>query len=315
MSRARELNAQGTAQVDGETEQHPANITPLPVEPMRIYPMSTGMTEEDIRARIAKVYWIKEQLMKEGIHYGYTPINDRGDTTDKPSLYQPGAQMLNIIFQHAPSYQRQIERWEPDEGRVIFLFNLDCTLTHYPTGLVVGAGMGGASTGEGRWRDKPPLGVYNSVMKIGAKRSYVAATVSCVGVSEIFTQDIEDLGGDLLPGRRKEKDDLPGVAPSRQRLPQPPKSRLKRSEVEGELEKAAFANGSFWGLVKDHNVWTKEETLGQLLLKLKGEWVTVVLGPKSESKENTYQLFGIEKSQSAPPEKPPVRQTSRTKRR
>jgi hypothetical protein len=288
-----------------EGETVPANVTPLPVEPLRIYPMSTGMTEEDIRARIAKVYWIKEELMKEGIHYGYTPINDKGDTTDKPSLYQPGAQMLNIIFQHAPSYQRQVERWEPDNGKVIFLFNIDCTLTHYPTGLVVGAGMGGASTGEGRWRDKQPLGVYNSVMKIGAKRSYVAATVSCVGVSEIFTQDLEDLGDDLLPGH---------TDGGRQRLPEPPKSRLKRSEIEGELEKAAFANGSFWGVVKGHNLWTKEQTLGELMLKLKGDWVTAVLGPKSESKENTFQIFGIQKSQAAPPEKPPVRQAKRVRR-
>src|SRR5258708_40164398 len=115
--------------------------------------------------------------------------------------------------------------------------------------------MGGGSTGESRWRDKPPLQVYNPVMKIGAKRSYVAATVSCVGVSEIFTQDLEDLGDDLTG--RKEKDNLPGIAPGRQRLPEPPKSRLKRSEVEGELEKAAFANGVYGGSVYGHNLWTK----------------------------------------------------------
>jgi hypothetical protein len=153
--------------------------------------------------------------------------------------------------------------------------------------------MGGASTGESRYRDKNPLQVYNTVMKIGAKRSYVAATVSCVGVSEIFTQDLEDM--DFGNGTRPEKDELPG---NRQRLPESPKSRLKRSEIEGELEKAAFANGSFWGIVKDHNLWTKEQTLGELILKLKGEWVTVVLGPKSATKENTFQVFAIQKSQA-----------------
>ncbi len=301
-------------QPENEAEARPSNVTTLPVEPLRIYPMATGMSQEDIEARINKIHWIKESLMKEGIHYGYTPIDKEGNTTEKPSLYQPGAQMLNIIFQHAPSYQRQIERWEPDEGRVIFLFNLDCTLTHYPTGMVVGAGMGGASTGESRWRDKPPLQAYNSVMKIGAKRSYIAATVSCVGVSEIFTQDLEDLGDDLLPGRRKEKDELPGYAPNgRQRLPEPPKSRLKRSELEGKLEKAAFANGTYGGIIKGHTLWTKEETLGKLMLKLKGQWVTAVLGPKSTTKDNTFQVFGIEKSQSAPPEKPPVRKATRRK--
>jgi hypothetical protein len=49
------------------------------------------MSEEDINARIAKVYWIEDELMKEVVHYGYTPRNKNGDTYDKPSLYQPGS--------------------------------------------------------------------------------------------------------------------------------------------------------------------------------------------------------------------------------
>jgi hypothetical protein len=220
------------------------NIVPLPVEAMKSYPMATGMSEEDINARIAKVYWIKEELMKDGVHYGYTPRNKNGDTYDKPSLYQPGAQLLNVIFQHAPSYKHEIQRFNEKPGH--FLFNLDCTLTHYPTGTIVGAGVGGASTGESRWKGTPPLSSYNSVFKIGAKRAYVAATVSCVGVSEIFTQDLEDMTDDELPG-----------SGGRQQLPQPPQRRLRRGEVEGLLEKAAFGNGSYWGLVNGHNYWTK----------------------------------------------------------
>jgi hypothetical protein len=86
--------------------------------------------------------------------------------------------------------------------------------------------------------------------------------------------------------------------------------------VEGELEKAVFLQGSYWGLIKGHNVWTKEQTLGGLLLKLKGDWVRAVLGPKSDSKKDTYQLFGIEKIQAptnvAPPATP-ERKARRTK--
>jgi hypothetical protein len=106
-------------------------------------------------------------------------------------------------------------------------------------------------------------------------------------VSEIFTQDLEDMTDDELPG-----------SGGRQQLPQPPQRRLRRGEVEGLLEKAAFGNGSYWGLVNGHNYWTKEQTLGELVLKLKGEWVRLVHGPESESKANTYQLFAIEKSQA-----------------
>jgi hypothetical protein len=32
------------------------NIVPLPVEQMKVYPMATGMTEEDVDARIQKRY-------------------------------------------------------------------------------------------------------------------------------------------------------------------------------------------------------------------------------------------------------------------
>jgi hypothetical protein len=195
-------NKERTTTRPPSAEAPPNNIVPLPVEAIKSYPMATGMSEEDINARVAKVHWIKDQLMKDGVHYGYTPRNKNGDTYDKPSLYQPGAQLLNVIFQNAPSYKHEVQRFEDEPGH--FLFNLDCTLTHYPTGTIVGAGVGGASTGEGRWKDTPPLSSYNSVFKIGAKRAYVAATISCVGVSEIFTQDLEDM--DDLTGSRPEKE-------------------------------------------------------------------------------------------------------------
>ena len=65
----------------------PNNIVPLPVEAMKAYPLATGMSEEDINARIEKVHWIKDELMKNGVHYGYTPRNRNGNTYDKPSLY------------------------------------------------------------------------------------------------------------------------------------------------------------------------------------------------------------------------------------
>jgi hypothetical protein len=261
-------------------DELPSNVTTLPIETMRVYPMATGMSEEDIRARIEKVYWIKEKLMKIGVHYGVTPHQ----ASDKPSLYQPGAQLLNVIFQHAPSYQREVQRLEDD----IFLFNIDCTLTHYPTGMVVGAGMGGANTGESRYKDKNALQVYNTVLKIGAKRSYVAATVSCVGVSESFTQDLED---DLLPP------DAPYTIPERKKMPEP--ARRKHTNIEGVLEKvetikSASGTIEYWGAVKAQYLWTKLYELGERMLELDGESV-IASGVRSATKENTFQLLGIER--------------------
>jgi hypothetical protein len=72
--------------------------------------------------------------------------------------------MLNIIFQHAPSYQRQVERLQEEHNRKDFLCHVDCILTHYPSGLVVGAGMRGGCTGEKRWVSKPVFDIYNSAI-------------------------------------------------------------------------------------------------------------------------------------------------------
>jgi hypothetical protein len=187
----------------------------------KTYPFSTGMSEEDFKARVAKIVWIKDHLMQEGTHYGTTP------GCNKPSLYQPGAQMLNIIFQHAPSYQRESERLEKNEhSRRDFLCNVNCTLTHYPTGLVVGAGVGGSCTAEARWAKKPVFDVYNSTLKIAAKRAYVAATVSCVGVSEIWTQDTED-NPELY------RDEEPQQQPARRPQSQPPRPQPTNGNGNG----------------------------------------------------------------------------------
>jgi hypothetical protein len=268
-------------QMGADGDGLPSNVTTLPIETMRVYPMATGMSEGDIRARIEKVYWIKEKLMKNGVHYGVTPHQ----VSEKPCLYQPGAQLLNVIFQHAPSYQREVQRLEDD----IFLFNIDCTLTHYPTGMVVGAGMGGANTGESRYKDKNPLQVYNTVLKIGAKRSYVAATVSCVGVSEIFTQDLED---DLLP-------EGAGGAPQQPRQKMPEPARRKHTNIEGVLEKvetikSASGTIEYWGAIKAQYLWTKLQELGERMLELDGESV-IASGVRSATKANTFQLLGIER--------------------
>jgi len=81
----------------------PTNIVPLPVEAMKSYPMATGMSEEDINARIAKVYWIKEELMKDGVHYGYTPRNKNGDRRSSPTGPNPlrlvsSSQILPMVY-------------------------------------------------------------------------------------------------------------------------------------------------------------------------------------------------------------------------
>jgi hypothetical protein len=264
-------------------EQHTVVTgVPLPTVPLKAYPMNAGMSHEDFLERFNKVLWIKQNLMKEGTHFGLIP-----KVGDKPSLFQPGAQMLNIIFQHAPSYKRDVQPIGDD-----YLFNIDCTLTHFPTGLVVGAGMGGGSTGEKRFQKKDTLDVYNSALKMTAKRAYVAATISCTGVSELFTQDIED-NPELYTGEVPQSAPAPtgNGRPQRDKMPGPPS---RESRFETVLEKVEYIakDKEWWGIAKGLYFWTKDASLGESMLELDGVR-SVIIGRPSQKHADRYQVLEI----------------------
>jgi hypothetical protein len=253
--------------------------------PMKIYPFHTGMNHEDFIERFNRIIWLKENLMKQQIHYGVTP-----KTGDKPSLYQPGAQMLCIIFQLAPNYMREVREVDGD-----FMFDLTCTLTHYPTGYVIGQGIGGGSTGEKRYHKKPAHDAYNMAAKMSAKRSYVAATISCVGVSEVFTQDLEDhpeFFGEM-DGPPGAQDDLPGLPTSREKMPEAPSHELR---FEGMMDNTQFIaeKTEWWCSIKTRYFWTGDETLGERMMDY-ADIPVVVTAIQNTQNPNLYRVIDLER--------------------
>jgi hypothetical protein len=270
-----------------------AVLAPPGLEPVTVkaYPFNVGMSEQDFRERVAKIVWIKDHLMQDKVHYGHTP------GIKKPSLYQPGAQMLNVIFQQAPSYVRQVERLDGDGGRREFLFNVDCVLTHYPTGAVVGAGMGGSCTAEKQWVKKASVDMYNTAMKLAAKRALVAATLTCVGVSEIWTQDVED-----CPHLYRETEDDPehlkpkangdghSAPPAATVTLQGTVSGYEAREANGKTYHAVTI-GDAKATIGEPKVYTDDAKLGQILKGLQGLSASVRATPTK--KPGLHQLVGI----------------------
>jgi hypothetical protein len=263
-----------------------AVLAPPGLEPVTVkaYPFNVGMSEQDFRERVAKIVWIKDHLMQDKVHYGHTP------GIKKPSLYQPGAQMLNVIFQQAPSYVRQVERLDGEGGRREFLFNVDCVLTHYPTGTVVGAGMGGSCTAEKQWVKKASVDMYNTAMKLAAKRALVAATLTCVGVSEIWTQDVED-----CPHLYRETEDEPEPRkpqPNGNGHSAPPAATVALQGLVSNYE-TREANGKTYhaALIGEAKAYTDDAKLGQILKGLQGLSASVRATPSK--KPGLHQLVGI----------------------
>ena len=103
------------------------------------------LTVDEVLEQINKIQAVMARAMKAGLHYGVIP------GTKKPTLLQPGAQKLTLLFQLAPRYN--VEREDHPAGHRTY--KVSCELHHWGRGFC-GEGVGLASTLETkyRWRKK-----------------------------------------------------------------------------------------------------------------------------------------------------------------
>lgn len=178
------------------------------------------MRGADLKARLDMIIDLADHAMKDKVDYGTVP------GTDKPSLWQAGADKLCVAFQVAPKV-RLIEpiNTESDERayRVIVVG------VHQGTGVELGEGAGECSSNEEKyrwrysvheneWKNTPddlrrlkfkrdgsttqqirtnPADVANTVLKMAVKRAKIAMVLAVTGAAAIFTQDVEDLADEL----------------------------------------------------------------------------------------------------------------------
>ncbi|MBK1727094.1 hypothetical protein [Halorhodospira neutriphila] len=134
--------------------------------------------------RRALLSWIGGALV-EGTDYGSIPTR-RGPS--KPSLWKPGAEkicgMLGITV-HLPT----LHEYEKAALQGVQLHHviLRCEL-HDSAGRVVADGVGARSL-------KQDQGDLNKTLKMAAKSAHIDATLRMAGLSEVFTQDLEDMAG------------------------------------------------------------------------------------------------------------------------
>lgn len=224
--------------------------------------VSTGydiVPVEQIKRQTEKVKALMASCMEDGMHYGKIP-----GCGSKPTLLQPGAQKLTLMFGMADTYE--IAREDLPSGHREY--TVTCRLVSKSTGRVQGSGVGLCSTMEKKYRyrnvsdfeitdepipqdakerkqeyrkkgfgmkkvdgmwcwvkyndsaqqENPDIAdTYNTVLKMSCKRALVAAVLNTFAVSDLFTQDIEDLGRYAID-YKKDGADMPPQAPT----PAPP---------------------------------------------------------------------------------------------
>jgi len=172
---------------------------------------SGRMAVADIISHVALVQEVMRAVMKPDVHYGIIP------GTDKPTLYKQGAEVLCMAFRVADSYQVE-DLSTADTVR----YRVTCTGVHQVNGVVLGTGMGEASSGEekykwrkawdeefdatpanmrriksGKYKTKQvrtePADLANTILKMANKRAKIAMTINVTACGDMFGQDLEDM--------------------------------------------------------------------------------------------------------------------------
>jgi len=172
------------------------------IEPSHVQAMMT---------RIAEMRAVVQKNLVEGHDYGKIP------GCPKPSLWKPGAEKILILFGLASEYEIIDKVQDYEKG--FFAFTVRCFLSR--NGMPVTQGVGHCNTKERKYQKSNPYDLANTVLKMAKKRAQVDATLTVASLSDIFTQDLED-----LQDIDKEPQPKPGPRKPEPRKPEPPKPTL-----------------------------------------------------------------------------------------
>lgn len=224
----------------------------------------------ELRAHKNIIAEVVRSVMQQEVHYGKIP------GTDKPTLYQAGADCLLATFHIAPSF-----RVEDLSGNGVSRYRVTCVGTHQASGIVMGEGVGECSSGEDKykWRRAlceeefeatpethrrikfargkggsiyknqqirtDPADFANTALKMAAKRAKVAMTLNVLAASDFFTQDVED----LPEGALDREDEHGGV----QQVPELPPGLLEEAQAKA-LEGTQSVRAWFEGIDKSKRI-------------------------------------------------------------
>jgi hypothetical protein len=196
---------------------------------LAIIESTTNTSAMQALTAISQFQQVVRQTLKDGYDYGVIP------GVNKPSLFKPGAEKINMLFRSNPKYEFLDRTADYEKG--LFIYEIRCTLYHSSAesgNLVevpISQGVGSCNNKEKKFRylnvyesdlpkgvdkntlveikirgknGKPgyskyqienpdPCSLANTILKMAKKRAYIDATLQLAALSEIFTQDMEDL--------------------------------------------------------------------------------------------------------------------------
>ncbi len=165
-------------------------------------------------AKIQQMQNVVQKTLKKGHDFGEVP------GTSKPTLLKPGGEKICMLFGLNPEYE--FLQTTEDYDREFFSYNIRCTL--FRNRQPVAQGVGSCNSKEKKYRfvnvdtipetyigqseeytdkygrvrykiNNPDIcSLVNTILKMAKKRAFIDAVLQVASLSEVFTQDIEDMG-------------------------------------------------------------------------------------------------------------------------
>jgi len=153
--------------------------------------------------KITQFQKVIQQTLRQNHDYGVVP------GTDKPILLKPGAEKILMMMGLRSEFEIVDSTRDFENG--FFQYQVRCKL--YKGDLIITEGLGSCNTKERKYLRQDPFSIDNTVLKMAKKRALVDAALLVASLSDVFTQDLEDmdLEGQQVSSRKKYYTDQDGT--------------------------------------------------------------------------------------------------------
>jgi hypothetical protein len=153
--------------------------------------------------KITQFQKVIQQTLRQNHDYGIVP------GTDKPTLLKPGAEKILMMMGLRSEFEIVDSTRDFEDG--FFQYQVRCKL--FKGELLITEGLGSCNTKERKYAKKDPFSIDNTVLKMAKKRALIDATLLVASLSDIFTQDLEDmdLEGQQVSSQKKYYTDQDGT--------------------------------------------------------------------------------------------------------
>ena len=163
-----------------------SNVNEVQVQEVNALSLIESTNLQSIEGSIQKIKQFQALVQSQ-----FTQNHDFGviPRTGKPTLLKPGAEKLIMLLGLTSGFEILDSTRDFDTG--FFQYQVACRLKKY--GEVITEGFGSCNTKENKYVHGDGFSQDNTVLKMAKKRAMVDAALLVGSLSDVFTQDIEDM--------------------------------------------------------------------------------------------------------------------------